>query len=142
MHGQKELLVMDKTKQVIVIRKDLNMRKGKMIVQGAHASLKAVLDKLDLTLTSNTITTINTISSIDPIFEWLNSGFTKIAVGVNSLEELKEIEQKAIANNITVAKITDLGRTEFKGIPTVTALAIGPDWIEKIDEITKHLQLL
>lgn len=32
-------------KQVIVMRKDLNMRKGKMIAQGAHASLKVFLDR-------------------------------------------------------------------------------------------------
>jgi PTH2 family peptidyl-tRNA hydrolase len=31
-------------KQVIVMRKDLGMRKGKMIAQGAHASLKVLLD--------------------------------------------------------------------------------------------------
>ncbi len=29
-------------KQVIVLRKDLNMRKGKMVAQGAHASMRAV----------------------------------------------------------------------------------------------------
>ena len=32
-------------KQMIVLRKDLNMRKGKMIAQGAHASLKVLLDR-------------------------------------------------------------------------------------------------
>ena len=31
-------------KQVIVIRKDLNMRKGKMVAQGAHASMAAILN--------------------------------------------------------------------------------------------------
>jgi PTH2 family peptidyl-tRNA hydrolase len=30
-------------KQTIVLRKDLNMRKGKMIAQGAHASMRAIL---------------------------------------------------------------------------------------------------
>ena len=35
---------MDRAKQVIVMRKDLNMRKGKMIAQGAHASMKVLLD--------------------------------------------------------------------------------------------------
>jgi PTH2 family peptidyl-tRNA hydrolase len=34
----------DAPKQVIIIRKDLNMRKGKMIAQGAHASMKAIFD--------------------------------------------------------------------------------------------------
>lgn len=30
-------------KQVIVMRKDLNMRRGKQIAQGAHASMAALL---------------------------------------------------------------------------------------------------
>ena len=33
-------------KQVIVMRTDLNMRKGKMIAQGAHASMKVLLDRI------------------------------------------------------------------------------------------------
>ena len=33
-------------KQVIVVRKDLNMRKGKMCAQVAHASLKIFLDRI------------------------------------------------------------------------------------------------
>lgn len=36
------------TKQVIVMRKDLNMRKGKMIAQGSHASMAVILDELDI----------------------------------------------------------------------------------------------
>ena len=32
-------------KQVIIIRKDLNMRKGKMIAQGSHSSMKVLFDK-------------------------------------------------------------------------------------------------
>ena len=32
-------------KQVIVLRKDLNMRKGKMVAQGAHASMKVFFDR-------------------------------------------------------------------------------------------------
>ena len=33
-----------RAKQVIVMRKDLNMRKSKMIAQGAHGSMKVLLD--------------------------------------------------------------------------------------------------
>lgn len=32
-------------KQVLVIRKDLNMRKGKMVAQGAHSAMKVVFDQ-------------------------------------------------------------------------------------------------
>lgn len=37
--------------------------------------------------------------------------------------------------------ITDVGRTEFNGVPTITALAIGPNKSEDIDKITGHLKL-
>ena len=36
-------------KQVIVVRKDLNMRKGKIATQVAHASMKVLLDVMDNT---------------------------------------------------------------------------------------------
>lgn len=36
---------MQSAKQVIVMRKDLGMRKGKMIAQGAHASLRVLLER-------------------------------------------------------------------------------------------------
>ena len=36
---------MQVAKQVIVMRKDLGMRKGKMIAQGAHASLRVLLER-------------------------------------------------------------------------------------------------
>ena len=39
---------MDELKQVIVMRKDLNMRKGKMVAQGAHASIAIVLEMLEI----------------------------------------------------------------------------------------------
>jgi peptidyl-tRNA hydrolase len=36
-------------KQVIVVRKDLNMRKGKLAAQVAHASMKVFFDRMTRT---------------------------------------------------------------------------------------------
>jgi PTH2 family peptidyl-tRNA hydrolase len=130
------MLSMSKMKQVIVMRKDLNMRKGKMIAQGAHASLKAVIDKLD-----------------DPqVKEWLDGLFTKICVSVNSKEELFEVYDFASTliyynkNNdkmiVPCAIIEDSGLTEFNGVPTYTCCAIGPAEDTVIDQITGNLKLL
>jgi PTH2 family peptidyl-tRNA hydrolase len=113
-------------KQVIVIRKDLNMRKGKMIAQGAHASLLAFL---------------NTKSDL-PLQEWLNGIYTKICVSVNSEQELLDVYNKAKELGISCSLIQDCGLTEFNGIPTYTAVAVGPDYNEKIDSITGNLPLL
>lgn len=127
---------MREAKQVIVMRKDLNMRKGKMIAQGAHASLAvlvraAAIDgaKLELALTA-------------PMQAWLTEKFTKITVSVDSEAALEAIVAKAAAANVPHALITDAGRTEFHGVPTKTCCAIGPAWVDDVDAITGDLPLL
>lgn len=126
-------------KQVIVMRKDLKMRKGKMIAQGAHASMKVFLDR------GNTYTQGSRLGFDCPITEemddWINGIFTKICVYVNSEEELHKICQQARIAGIPHALIQDAGRTEFKE-PTYTCCAIGPDRDEKVDLITGSLPLL
>jgi peptidyl-tRNA hydrolase, PTH2 family len=124
-------------KQVIIIRKDLNMRKGKMVAQGAHASLAVFFDRIiDKKKKSITI-------SVKPVeFEWINGGFTKVCVGVNSEEELVEIYREAKKLSLPSSLITDSGKTEFQGEPTKTAAAIGPGEDRIIDKITGDLGLL
>jgi PTH2 family peptidyl-tRNA hydrolase len=76
--------------------------------------------------------------------EWINNGkMTKATVYVDTEEELKAIYAKAMLglNHPPCHMITDSGKTEFGGVPTVTCLAIGPDDAEKIDRITGHLPL-
>ena len=128
------------TKQVIVIRKDLKMRKGKMIAQGAHASMKVLLDHCIKSMDGRTY--IMMAHPVNPWYHWLNGLFTKVVVGCDSEKELMDLKLEAGANHIPCALIQDSGKTEFHGEPTYTALAIGPEEIEKIDKITGHLKLL
>lgn len=124
-------------KQVIALRKDLNMRKGKMIAQGAHASMAAVLDRAQRSGREISI------SLNDPdIGPWLEGKFAKIAVGAESEAELVELYERALAAGLPCSLIRDSGLTEFAGVPTLTACAIGPAEISKIDPITSHLKLL
>jgi PTH2 family peptidyl-tRNA hydrolase len=115
------------SKQVIVLRNDLNMRKGKMIAQGAHASLAAFMeaDPEDVAL-----------------LDWLDGASTKIAVSVPSEEALLDVYERARTAALPCALVTDAGRTEFGGIPTRTAVAIGPAWSDAVDAITGELKLL
>jgi PTH2 family peptidyl-tRNA hydrolase len=140
---------MDEVKQVIIIRKDLKMRKGKMIAQGAHAAMKVLLDRASVTkiakdskLWAEEWMWQLQLNEKEPIFNWLKGSFTKVVVGVDSLEELEEIEHKAMKMGILTSKILDAGRTEFHGQRTITALAVGPEWSNKIDKITGGLKLL
>lgn len=118
-----------KYKQVIIIRKDLKMRQGKAIAQGAHASLTAIFNHANLASRSFTD-------------EWLKEGQAKICVYVESEEELISIHRLALNNKLPTALITDAGHTEFHGLPTKTAVAIGPGPSDIIDKITGHLKLL
>ena len=124
---------MSRFKQVIVVRNDLNMRRGKMIAQGAHASIMFLIHRLcDAEVRAKDHATQ----------EWLTHGMTKICVRVDSEAELLEIAQKAQDAGLTVHVITDAGHTEFAGVPTKTCLAIGPDDEDKIDAVTGTLKLL
>lgn len=133
-------------KQVIVIRTDLNMRKGKMIAQGAHASMKVFFDRIISTLESYEGFAKEydhyKCKFTDSMIQWMEGSFTKIVVGCSSEEELFELQKKADELKIVNAIILDNGATEFHGEKTFTCIAIGPDLSEKIDKITGHLKLL
>ena len=123
-------------KQVIVLRKDLNMRKGKMIAQGCHASMAAVLSRAEEIGGS---LCIPLDADIGP---WLQGRFAKICVSVSSEAELQAIFEQGQEAGLPCALIRDSGFTEFHGVPTLTAAAIGPGPVEEVDKITGHLPLL
>lgn len=126
----------DDIKQVIVVRTDLNMRKGKMIAQGAHASLSAILR--NTSIKKNKLT----IELTEEMKLWLSVAFTKIVLKASSEAELFLLYETAKRANLPASLICDSGKTEFHGVPTYTAVAIGPAASEEIDKITGNLQLL
>lgn len=125
-------------KQVIIIRKDLKMRRGKEIAQGAHASMAW--------LTNRIRNIINHDEAHEPLpikkwfseaeLEWMLGSFAKVALQIESEEDLNEIYRQAKEAGREASLIIDSGRTEFNGVPTATAVAIGPDEVEKLDVIT------
>lgn len=123
------------TKQVIVVRKDLKMRRGKEIAQGAHASMAFVTRKL--TGAGSSLTAEFTQAEID----WLNSSFRKITCKVDSEEALIAVYEKALSAGVVAKLITDSGATEFHGVATHTCVAIGPDYEDAIDAVTGDLEL-
>jgi len=130
-------------KQVIVMRKDLGMRKGKMVAQGAHASLAAILNTARRTYDDKDQEDQLIIDLNDQrLMHWLNGNFKKVCVYVNSEKELLDLYQKAKGLGIISALITDSGLTEFNGVPTKTCIAVGPDFEEKVDKVTGGLPLL
>ena len=114
-------------KQVIVVRKDLNMRKGKMCAQVGHAVMYYMLDKE---------------KDIELYKQWISTGSTKIVVGCEDIRELMELKKKAQRYKIPNYEVVDFGLTEFHNQPTTTCVAFGPDETSRLDDITGHLKLL
>lgn len=115
------------TKQVIIMRMDLEMGKGKMVAQGSHASCLASHETMN-----NDVVIWN---------QWMNEGYRKIVLKVNSLEDLIQIVKELRNKKIIHVIVKDFGLTQLKP-DTITALGIGPCKNEMIDPITKNLKLL
>lgn len=133
------------TKQVLVWRNDLKVRKGKLAAQIAHASMAfltkgmgcfACNDKFEFS--SDGFKTEDAVE----IKHWIENSFRKICCYVSSEEEMLDLYRKALDTGLTSHLIEDNGATEFNGVKTVTALAIGPHWDERFIGITDHLPLL
>lgn len=144
-------------KQVIVMRKDLKMRRGKEISQGAHASMAWLTTKIREVNPSGVgepfpftrtlegkkgdyITTDLMLFSAAER-EWIVGIFTKVCLQVDSEAELDAVAESARAAGLTCHVIEDAGLTEFNGVKTKTCCAIGPDEAEKIDAVTGKLRL-
>lgn len=127
-----------KIKQVIVLRKDLNMRKGKMVAQGSHASLAAITEYF-----TKDCDGLYFFHPPQEMETWLfESSFIKICVSVDSETELFKIHSLAKLNGLPCSLIQDKGHTEFHGNPTYTAVAVGPANEKVVDLITGDLPLL
>lgn len=100
------------------------MSKGKIAAQAAHASVDAVLN------TNNKL-----------LKKWRSEGMKKIALKVESQQQLEELINKASQNDIVTSIIKDAGHTEVSP-GTTTCGAIGPGAEIQIDKITGELKPL
>lgn len=135
-------------KQMIVMRRDLHMRKGKIAAQAGHACVEAVLMALakegrleDIGIEGGGAVLHPTGKGVTPLSDWFEKGVAKICVYVDSEEELLDIDRKAKEAGIISALICDAGMTEFHGNPTYTCLALEPRFSDEVDPITGDLPL-
>jgi peptidyl-tRNA hydrolase, PTH2 family len=109
---------------VIALRRDLELGRGKLAAQAAHAAVARTLD-----------------ADADAREAWLADGQPKIVVRVDSERELLDLEAAARAAGLGVTLIRDAGRTQVaEGTPT--ACAIGPAPRDTLHELTGGLPLL
>jgi len=111
-------------KQVILVRMDLKLPKGKLAVQVAHAAVEAFYR-----------------SNKETAKRWRAEGMKKVVLEVANLEEMYKYKQQAEDLGLITAVITDAGHTVVEP-GTTTCVAIGPDEEEKIDKVTKQLKIL
>lgn len=111
-------------KQVLVII-DRPMRWGKKAAQLCHASHYAVR-----------------VSASEAIENWISTGEAKIVVGVKTEQELLDLHARLLQAGVVACLVTDSGLTEFNGVPTITALGVGPNTAEILDPFTRHLKLM
>ncbi|MCL5434377.1 MAG: peptidyl-tRNA hydrolase Pth2 [Candidatus Marsarchaeota archaeon] len=117
----------DEIKQVIIVRTDLEMSRGKIAAQVAHASLMSYFnsEKFDKEVAKR----------------WLQNGEKKIVLKVSDEDALIKLYNAFEFKKIPCALVSDAGLTE---IPpgSKTALGIGPWYSKGIDQFTKSLKLL
>lgn len=135
-------------KQVLLYRRDLNMRKGKIAAQCAHASLSVFLQRQvpavavpvapDGRVGTAALDPARTlVLSLDEVMvAWALRGQAKIVLSVDDEAALVEAHRLALQAGLPTALIRDAGHTEFAGVPTLTACAIGPAPLAEIDRIT------
>jgi len=111
-------------KQVILVREDLKLPKGKLSAQVAHAAVDA-----------------SSKSDKKIVDLWKREGGKKVVLKVKDEKELFKYKQMAEDNGLKTALITDAGHTVVEP-GTVTCLGIGPDIEEKIDIVTGKLKMM
>ena len=134
---------------MLIVRRDLKMRKGKIAAQASHAAVEAVLKAIlnegragQLRPTPEGWVYLDAPEGQEsPLTDWFRYGMAKICVYVDSEEELLELNRRAGEAGVTTALIRDAGMTEFHGQPTYTALAFEPLAAERADELTGGLPL-
>jgi peptidyl-tRNA hydrolase, PTH2 family len=112
-------------KLALVVRTDLDMGRGKIAAQVAHAAVAAVL---------------RGYGGAD-LAAWLADGQPKVVLRVSGEQELARACAEAAAAGIPVEVIRDAGRTQVAA-GTATCAAIGPAADDRIDRVTGDLPLL
>lgn len=111
-------------KQVILVRMDLKMPKGKLAVQCAHASIEAA---------SN--------AGREAVGEWKDEGMKKVALKIADEKELMDFFERAKSAKLPVGLIRDAGKTVLEP-GTLTCLGIGPADENEIDKLTGKLKMV
>ncbi len=125
-------------KQYIIIRTDLDMSVGKTAAQASHAAMKVFFDKM-IEESNDEEGTLYNIFLTDEEVIWKKGLFTKIVKRVKNETQLLKVYEQAKAAGLNVSLIKDAALTELTE-PAFTAIAIGPNYVDRCEPIVKRLQ--
>jgi peptidyl-tRNA hydrolase, PTH2 family len=114
-------------KQVIIVRRDVNMGTGKLAAQVAHAAVMGAVKVK--------------ASRREWFNSWFSAGQAKVVVKVKNIEELMHVRVRAEELNLPVVQVQDSGLTQIPS-GTITCIGIGPAPSAVIDKVTFELKLL
>jgi len=130
-----------RTKQVVVVRRDLRLRRAEMAALVAKASMRFFLENDD----SARLEVLHVELSKEES-AWINDPQV-VVLGVASLGALEAVAFKAekhglSTHSVTTQRKSDPDDEKSDTVEQLAAIAVGPDASDIIDEITGRLKLL
>lgn len=114
-------------KMVIVTRKDLNLSKGKLAAQVAHAAVTCALETKK--------------QNKKWFSKWMHEGAKKAVVKTETVDDFIDLKRKADDLKLATVIVSDAGHTEIP-TGTKTVLGVGPGPNNLVDQVTGNLSLL
>lgn len=129
-----------------LVRRDLNMTKGKVGAQCAHGIVEVLLGDLLAQEVASTPRGEDgpweEVRHVAPLLDWYRDGQTKVTLRVDDVSDLIFLKQQLVASRILVREVIDNGTTMFDGEKTLTLLAVGPCYPSQVKDILGHLKPL
>jgi peptidyl-tRNA hydrolase len=115
--------------QAIIVNLDSHMGLGRIVAQAAHSSILSLLKKGVWNNKDFHITGID-----DALQFWMKESFTKVTFRGWGNDHMTTLQREAETLGLDVAVMQEEG--------IITAIAIGPDYSDKIRPVTEKLRLL
>lgn len=145
----------DKWKQIIIVRRDLDMSPGKLAAQVSHASMAFITRAIQANAQDDGDKVRSCIAFDKDMYEgWLGGTFTKVCLGAKSKTKLENAIRKAEELGMVEGEdffiirdrcLTELAPEEYdeEGIGrTITCVGFRPMRSSEVDPIGKKFQLL